>query len=237
MPCVPAAPCGPAASPSRSPQVDGGHSPEESQRPSAELGKPASDGQAAELLGIPSLPRTVPTLLEEAGSGGPALNSSGYCSISAGKVRSAVFIAPARSAQPECVLSRSVVFDSADPPDCSPPRLLCPWAFLGCRFLLQGISPIQGWDPPLLHLLPWQEDSLPRSHLGSPLRAELALKVLPEPDPFSGATTLLSHHWPSAWPAFGRPSASVPPTLIDSMGAQVPLPPESRGSSVPVESC
>ena len=38
----------------------------------------------------------------------------------------------------------------------------------GCHFLLQGIFPTQGSNPHLLHLLHWQEDSLPLCHLGSP---------------------------------------------------------------------
>ena len=36
---------------------------------------------------------------------------------------------------------------------------------VGCHFLLQGIFPTQGLN---LHLLQWQADSLPLSHLGSP---------------------------------------------------------------------
>ena len=49
--------------------------------------------------------------------------------------------------------------------------LLCPWDFpgkntgVGCHFLLQGIFLTQGSH---LHLLPWQGDSLPLSHMGSP---------------------------------------------------------------------
>ena len=35
---------------------------------------------------------------------------------------------------------------------------------VGCHFLLQGIFLTQGWN---LHLLHWQEDSLPLSHQGS----------------------------------------------------------------------
>ena len=35
---------------------------------------------------------------------------------------------------------------------------------VGCHFLLQGIFPIQGLNPCLLH---WQEDSLPLRHLGN----------------------------------------------------------------------
>ena len=50
-------------------------------------------------------------------------------------------------------------------------RPLCPWDFpgkntgVGCHSLLQGIFLIQGLT---LHLLHWQTDSLPLSHLGSP---------------------------------------------------------------------
>ena len=38
----------------------------------------------------------------------------------------------------------------------------------GCHFLLQGIFSLQGSNLCLLHLLHWQVDSLPLSHLGSP---------------------------------------------------------------------
>ena len=50
--------------------------------------------------------------------------------------------------------------------------LFCPWDFSGkntgvvCHFPLQGIFPIQGSNPCLLH---WQVDSLPLSQQGSPL--------------------------------------------------------------------
>ena len=52
-----------------------------------------------------------------------------------------------------------------------PARLLCPWGFpgkntgVGCHFLLQVIFPTQGSNPHLLH---WQVNSLPLSHLGNP---------------------------------------------------------------------
>ena len=39
-------------------------------------------------------------------------------------------------------------------------------AGVSCHFLLQGIFLIQGSNPHLLHLLCWQADSLPLSHLG-----------------------------------------------------------------------
>ena len=56
-----------------------------------------------------------------------------------------------------------------------PTRPLCPWDFpskntgMGCPFLLQGIFLIQGLNPILLCLLHWLADSLPLSHLGSPV--------------------------------------------------------------------
>ena len=62
------------------------------------------------------------------------------------------------------VLSHSVASDSLWPHELQPIRLLCPWEFsgknlrVGCHCLLQGIFPIQGSNPHLLH---WQEDSLP----------------------------------------------------------------------------
>ena len=55
--------------------------------------------------------------------------------------------------------------------DCKPSRLLCSWNFpsknigVGYHFLLQGIFPTQGLNPPLLH---WLLDTLPLSHLGNP---------------------------------------------------------------------
>ena len=50
---------------------------------------------------------------------------------------------------------------------------LCSWDFpgknvgTGCHFLFQEIFPIQGSKVILLHLLHWQAESLPLSHLGS----------------------------------------------------------------------
>ena len=54
-----------------------------------------------------------------------------------------------------------------------PSRLPSPWnapgknAGVGCHFLLQGIFPTQGSNPPLSCLLPWQVDSLSLHHLGN----------------------------------------------------------------------
>ena len=56
----------------------------------------------------------------------------------------------------------SVVVESLSPVWLSEPsRLLCPWdspgkdTRVGCHFLLQGIFPTQGSNPPLLHLKSW----------------------------------------------------------------------------------
>ena len=54
-----------------------------------------------------------------------------------------------------------------------PSRLPSPWnapgknGGVGCHFLLQGIFPTQGSNPPLSCLLPWQVDSLSLHHLGN----------------------------------------------------------------------
>ena len=59
--------------------------------------------------------------------------------------------------------------------DCCPPGSSVHGIFpgqntgVGYHFLLQGIVPIQGSNPDLLWLLLWQADSLPLSHLGSPI--------------------------------------------------------------------
>ena len=69
-------------------------------------------------------------------------------------------------------LSRQVVSDSFAAPWLQPTKLLCPWDFpgknirMGCHFLLHEIFPIQWFN---LHLLHWQESSLPLNHQGSPL--------------------------------------------------------------------
>jgi len=58
--------------------------------------------------------------------------------------------------------------------DCNPARLLCPWSYpskntgVGYHFLLQGIFLTQGSNLHLLHLLHWQEDSLPLMPPGKP---------------------------------------------------------------------
>ena len=70
----------------------------------------------------------------------------------------------------------SVVSNSFRPQGPLSTRLLYSWDFsgkntgAGCHFLLQGIFLTQGSNLLLLCLLHWQEDSVPLSHLGSPLR-------------------------------------------------------------------
>ena len=67
------------------------------------------------------------------------------------------------------MLSRSAMSHSLQSQGLKPTRLFCPWDFpsnntgVGFHFLLQGIFPIQGSNPCLLH---WQADSLPLCHLG-----------------------------------------------------------------------
>ena len=64
-----------------------------------------------------------------------------------------------------------------------PARLLCSWNFPGkttgvsCHFLLQGIFQTQGLNPHLLHLLHWQENSLPLAPPGKPWRVLKKLKI------------------------------------------------------------
>ena len=72
-----------------------------------------------------------------------------------------------------CVWSvASVCLTLCDPMDCSPPGssvhgiLQARNIGVGCHALLQGVFLTQGWNPSLLH---WQADSLPLSHLGSPV--------------------------------------------------------------------
>ena len=73
---------------------------------------------------------------------------------------------------------KALVFNSMHAHMCltlRPISLLCPWDFpgkntgLGCHFFLLGIFLTQGLNLHLLRLLHCQADSLPLSHLGSPL--------------------------------------------------------------------
>ena len=72
------------------------------------------------------------------------------------------------------LFSRSVVSNSCDPMDFSPPGSSVHGDFpgkntgVGCHFLLQGIFPTQGLNSSLLH---WQVNSFLLSHQGSPVCA------------------------------------------------------------------
>ena len=74
-----------------------------------------------------------------------------------------------------CVcLVASVMSDSLGPYGLQLTRLLCPWDSLGkntgvgCHTLFQWIFPTQVLNSCLLHLLNWQEDSLPTEPPGKP---------------------------------------------------------------------
>ena len=89
-----------------------------------------------------------------------------------------------------CVLV-SVVSDSLQPIDCSPPGLqwLCPLDFpgkntgVGCYILLHGIFLTQGSNPCLLH---WQADSLSLSHQGSPICSSVQFSSVAQSCPTLG---------------------------------------------------
>ena len=71
-----------------------------------------------------------------------------------------------------CVHAQSCL-TLCNPMDCSLPGSSFPWNFpgkntaVGCHFLLQVIFQTQGSNPSLLHLLPWQAESVPLCHWGS----------------------------------------------------------------------
>ena len=74
-----------------------------------------------------------------------------------------------------CTHHCSVLSDSLQRHGWWPTRLLCPWKFPGkntgvcCHFLFQRVFLTQASKPSLLHILNWQEDSLPLHHLGRPI--------------------------------------------------------------------
>ena len=84
-----------------------------------------------------------------------------------------------------------------DPLVYTPTRLLCPWASpskntgVGCHFLLQGTFPAQGLNPRLLHLLHWQEGSLPLAPPEKPRTWVIELKGGDEAGPWSDMTGVL----------------------------------------------
>ena len=65
--------------------------------------------------------------------------------------------------------------------DCSPPGSSVHGilqARVGCHALLQGVFPIQGWNPHLLFYLHWQVSSLPLAPPGKPMLCLLLLLLL-----------------------------------------------------------
>ena len=64
-------------------------------------------------------------------------------------------------------------------------------------FLLQGIFPTEGWNLHLLHLLYWQVDSLPLSHLGSSIERIVRFKSQLHPlTHFELLKSSVSHFFP-----------------------------------------
>ena len=66
-----------------------------------------------------------------------------------------------------------------NPMDCNPARLFCSWDSpyknigVDCHAFLQGIFLTQGSNSCLLHLLYWQANSLPLSHLKKPINSSV----------------------------------------------------------------
>ena len=81
-----------------------------------------------------------------------------------------------------------------------PARLFCPWDSPGkntgesCLFFLQGVFLTQGSSLYLLHLLHWQMDSLPLSHLGTP-------SMLMHSVPIQGLHSLITFFYLNYWKA------------------------------------
>ena len=101
------------------------------------------------------------------------------------------------------VLSHSLVFPILKPHELQPTRLLCPRyspgknTGVGCHCLLQDIFPTQELNMSLLHLLLWQEDSLPLCHLGSSWSSYVDLIVIKR---WNEETLCWSNDWDSMAP-------------------------------------
>ena len=68
---------------------------------------------------------------------------------------------------------------------------------VGCHTLIQGIFLTQGLSPCLLHLLHWQADSLPLSHLGNLIYSPKYMKQnLPELKGNDNSVRLVGHFSP-----------------------------------------
>ena len=74
-------------------------------------------------------------------------------------------------------------------------------ARVGCHALLQGVFPIQGWNPHLLFYLHWQVSSLPLAPPGKPMLCLLLLLLLSH----------FSHVWLCATPE--TVAHQAPPSL------------------------
>ena len=92
---------------------------------------------------------------------------------------------------------------------------------MDCHALLQGIFPTQGWNPHLLHFLPWQVDSLPLAPLGKgqwvgqlngPLLQPACQSTAP-PTPSTPAPPTVIHEGRDAgwWSRCSRPFQADPP--------------------------
>ena len=132
-----------------------------------DAGKQTEDLRSREAYGIHRHLRTgkykmrCPSSSSESGEKGQIPLSFMFCSIQTLKGFHHSF----------CLWACSVVSNSLRLHGLQPTSLLCLWNFpgkntgVGCRFLLEGIFPIQGLN---LHSLHGQADSLPPSHWGSP---------------------------------------------------------------------
>ena len=73
-----------------------------------------------------------------------------------------------------CVKLLQLYLTICDPLDCKSTRLLCPWdtsgknTGVGSMPSSRGIFPTQGLNPHHIHLLHWQEGSLPLTPSGKP---------------------------------------------------------------------
>ena len=116
--------------------------------------------------------------------GSPALAGGFFTTESSEKPRKRVSIIwilisiPSLACKFQCMLNRSVVFDSLQLYGLQPSMLFCPWdsagknTGVGCHSLLQWIFPTQGLNPCLLCVLHWQAGSLPRMPPGKWISVE-----------------------------------------------------------------
>ena len=89
-----------------------------------------------------------------------------------------------------------------NPMDCSLPGSSFPWNFsdkntaVGCLFLLQEIFQTQRSNPSLLHLLPWQAESVPLCHWGSLVAVQAAGCRWLRPPPSTAPVSPTAYHNP-----------------------------------------